>query len=663
MTEIWLRPYAFLLLIPLLFLAGWIWKAHRAQSDWKHLCDEHLFNKLKRVETKTSRKVWFIFLCLGWLLGVIALAGPSWRTQTIPAIRSQHALVVVLDLSYWMNAEDIHPSRLIRARYKVSDLLHKNRDGLNALVVFSGGAHTVVPLSSDIQTIISMLNALTPDIMPERGYRPDLAVHEAVRVLQNAQFSSADIVLFTGGEGDLSTVPVDEVTQLGATLSIMGVGTMEGTPVKTDQGGFLQNRQGDVVLAKLNEAALIELAARSGGRYVRLGVDESDIDALFDLSTWHTPDKGQKVEQDQITRPLDEGFWLVIPLLPLALLAFRRGWLGSWVIVCFLCSGLMVHSSGAEARSWWDRWSRADQRAARAFEQGAYQEVDTPESPLEWRAAAAYRQGEYEQAASLWNEARQASSPMQEATLSPAQVESLYNQANALTAAQEYANAVKLYDQVLEVAPGHQAALHNRDLVQKMLDAQKQNDSQSQQGDDSQSQQGNDSQSQQDNDSQSQQQQEGEPQSQQNADSQSQQDAGSQSQQNAGSQSQQNADPQSQQNTDPQSQQEGESQSQQSAGSQSQQNADPQSQQDADPQSQQEDERRTAHSQSTEPQESAESEQTEAPPLSEHTVPPPTETLSEEDQALEQWLRKIPDDPGGLLRRKFLLQQQRRGQR
>ena len=108
------------------------------------------------------------------LLAIVALAGPTWQRLPSPVFRNESALVIALDLSRSMDAEDIKPSRLIRARYKIADILKQRKDGQTALLVYAGDAFTVTPLTDDTETIDSQLSALTTDIMPSEGSNTEL---------------------------------------------------------------------------------------------------------------------------------------------------------------------------------------------------------------------------------------------------------------------------------------------------------------------------------------------------------------------------------------------------------------------------------------------------------------------------------------------------------
>ena len=122
-------------------------------------------------------------LC-GWVLAVVALAGPAWERLPVPAFRSEEALVVAFDLSRSMDATDVEPSRLARARLKLLDLLEWRTAGQTALVVFSTHAFTVTPLTTDTRTIAALAGAVNTDIMPTQGSSLSSGLEKAATLLR-----------------------------------------------------------------------------------------------------------------------------------------------------------------------------------------------------------------------------------------------------------------------------------------------------------------------------------------------------------------------------------------------------------------------------------------------------------------------------------------------
>jgi Ca-activated chloride channel family protein len=219
-------------------------------------------------------------------------------------------------------------------------------------------------------------------------------------------------------------------------------------------GGFMEDEHGAIRVPKLDPTALAALAQAGGGRYVTLTLDDRDIEALVGAATLAELDTaaGAQSEADQWH---EEGPWLLLALLPLAALAFRRGWLSPLLLVLVLAP-----PPAAEAFSWADLWLRPDQQGVRALEQGhEAQAAETFQRP-DWRAAAHYRAGQYEQAL---------------ADLEPFDgIEVDYNRGNVLARLGQLEDALAAYDEVLSAEPDHADARHNRELVARLLAAQRQ---------------------------------------------------------------------------------------------------------------------------------------------------------------------------------------------
>ncbi|MGB2269990.1 MAG: VWA domain-containing protein, partial [Cycloclasticus pugetii] len=194
-----IRPYFLLALIPALALMFVSVKNTLAKGEWADVCDAALLPFI--LEDKQSSKSYWVVgaLSMAVLLSIVALAGPTWERLETPAFRNDAALVIALDLSQTMNATDIKPSRLVRARYKIADILRQRKDGLTALVVYSADAFTVTPLTSDAATIENQLNALESSLMPRQGKDTQAALTLAVNLLQQAGQKQGNIFLITDG--------------------------------------------------------------------------------------------------------------------------------------------------------------------------------------------------------------------------------------------------------------------------------------------------------------------------------------------------------------------------------------------------------------------------------------------------------------------------------
>ncbi len=601
------QPEWFWALLPLAWLLWFLHHSGAADTAWRRIVDANLLPYLLVTPAgQHSRKILWLS-GIGWLLAVIALADPVWERQPQPVFRNQAARVVVLDLSNSMLATDIKPSRLARARYKVTDILKQSADGQTGLVVFAGDAFTVAPLTTDTETIQSLLSPLEPALMPVQGSRADLGLRQAGELLAQAGVPQGDILLITDGFSGADAIDAaKDLRDRGYRISVLGVGASSDIPAPNGRGGFIRDQNDNVVLVKLDTAALKQLATAGGGRYTGISSAETDVDYLLSMPTVEISERpeqaGLETEQWQSNGP-----WLAVLLLPFAALAFRRGWLLALVI---LVSGNLVTPPSAMAGSWDDLWQRRDQQAERAMQAGDLQQAEQlAQDPLR-RGAAAYRAGRYEQALQHFGAA--------------ASADANYNRGNALANLGDYKEAIAAYDQALAVQPGMPDAEYNNSALEKFLQQQQQEDQRNGKKDGSE-----------------------------NSDSDQQTGNDQQNQDNAGQDGEENSN--SNQQADQEKNEGGESEPQTA-----------QKQADA---GQDQSEQYSPDSDSQEPSsnESTEGNKPSTAELGEDQGYKPAKAEAdplsrEERQAAEQWLRRIPDDPGGLLRRKFLYQYRQRAE-
>jgi Ca-activated chloride channel family protein len=547
-----IRPL-WLFLLPLVVILPWAWKrTRRPAGDWSRVCDPHLLRWLSvRQVTEQGRQGGHWLAALALLIVILALAGPSWQKLPDTSYSARGARVMVVDLSRSMLAEDMRPNRLTRARFRLADLLASTEEGQVGLVSYAGDAYIVSPLTSDMNTITNLLPALRPDIIPVGGSRADIALDMAASLLERSGLSRGEVLLVTDSATSRDAAKARELSDRGIITSVLAAGTPEGAPIPSG-GGFVSDRAGNVVIARLDRAGLQSVAEAGGGKY-------SELAAVTPASSlWLEQDGSEFARRDDALgeRWKDVGPWLVLLLLPLALVGFRRGLF--FFMPLLMLNGL-VFPGEANADGWDDVWQRKDQQAYRALSQEDAEKAAALARDPELSGEAWFRSGEYSNAVDAWTQGTS--------------VDAFYNQGNALAHLGQYDAAIAAYDQALAKEPGMEDALHNRALVEKMKEQQEQEQQEGDQGESEESESSSE-------------QQEGE--------------------QSEGEQSDQEAEQGEQQ--------EGE----QSEGEQSDQE---------------------------------EEQQVEL-----------AEAWSEEDaQAMEQWLRRIPDDPGGLLRRKFRNQHQRRG--
>jgi Ca-activated chloride channel family protein len=577
-----IRPYWLLALVPFVVIVILLVKNKLGSSNWSSVCDADLLPYLLQ-EKAVNQSRWPITrTAIAVLLAISALAGPTWQRIPSPVFRNDSALVIALNLSKSMDAEDIKPSRLIRARYKIADILQQRTDGQTALLVYAGDAFTVTPLTDDTETIINQLPALTTDIMPIEGNNTKLVLEKAVELFNQSGLQKGQILLVT------DNVDLDNSKSIASSLdnyhlSILGLGTTDGAPITLPEGGFLKDEQGNIVLPKLNSRDLAKLAEAGQGIYQSLTADDTDVKTLLSEIDKPVQQEGKENKNLLIDIWEDKGPWLLLLTLPLAALSFRRG------LLCFALLLLLPLPKNSYAFEWQDLWQNQDQQAQQAYKNNQFEQAANLFKNPDWKAAAYYKAGAYDKA--LEN-------------LKSSQTEqSAYNQGNVLAQSGQLEQAIKAYEKALQLKPDDTDAQYNKELVENELKKQQQN-------------------------------------KQNNKNEQSKED---QQQQNDAEKS------------DEQKPQQSEEKKTQQEQADEQKSAEKKEQQDKKDEKQAE-EAKAQQAEQKKPDE-AKNDKEEKKALSAQD-----QLSTEEQQANEQWLKRIPDDPAGLLKRKFKYQYGQRKQ-
>lgn len=322
-----LHPYWLLALPPLVGLAVWLARRRGRDGAWPRLIDGELLSLLRLSEGGAGRSPWLL-IGLAWALAVLALAGPTWQRQITPAYRAPAAWIVALQLSPSMNATDVAPSRVARARYAIDDLLSAAHDARVGLVAFAGDAYTVAPLTSDVSTVRNLAQPLAPSLMPESGDRLAPALDQAAQLLGASPGRDRQVIVFADGFSDpaRALVAARKLRHQGVAVNVVGVGTTSGAPDPDGNGGFVRNAQGQVVLTRLDTGLLGQLAAAGGGRYVPLSGLPALIAELHEAGS-RKMSSGVQAPDVRLASWLNDGVWLLPPLLLLAALVARRGWI------------------------------------------------------------------------------------------------------------------------------------------------------------------------------------------------------------------------------------------------------------------------------------------------------------------------------------------------
>lgn len=488
-TEIgleWLRPWWLLAFIPMAILVWMAWQTKAKQGAWHKVIEPKFQNLLlgegNKEQFTLSHKLSLMSLGVIWSLLILILAGPTFKAVEIPAQKSQQGTVIVLDLSLSMLADDLAPNRLTQVKYKLTDLIKANPQESIGMVAYAGTAHTITPISEDNQTLLSLLPSLNPLIMPEYGSNPVLGLEKAKELLTGAHITNGHILWITDDieENQLTTVR-NFFQQNNYSLSLLTVGTESGGLIQIPNYGVLKDDNDSVVLAPLPAQRLLQLSQSLQAPIEALRIENNQFDQLLSQAPTlgsSEPTDSSKLEKKPVLHPLDQGSALLILLVPLIALIYRRGWLFSFLLVSILpFASYSPNAIADEAEqagmketltvnsSWYQRWDELgsmfqthDQQAYKAWKRENYAAAEALFETPQWQASALYRLGRYEEAAKLFARDK-----------TP---KGFYNYGNALAKSGDLQGAKEAYQTALRIQPDFAEAQKNLAIIEKLLEQQ-----------------------------------------------------------------------------------------------------------------------------------------------------------------------------------------------
>lgn len=451
-----------MLAVPVIYLSFHIRDDVRAR--WKRYIDPELLDHL----IVTRKRRWRIrpihMACALIILGAIAVAGPTWKREQPPFTEDKAPLVIALNLSQTMDAIDLDPTRLERAKLKLRDLLKVRNGGRTALFVYAGTAHMVLPFTTDFSLFDLYLSSFSTSIMPRQGKDTAAALRTIEDFLKDEPVPGT-ILFVTDGIEPRAVPALRQFTAQNENqneILVLGVGTSSGGPVRTANNGFLTDSFGRRVYTKLDVDALrslshIDVAATT------LTLNDDDIDWIQRRVQHHL----QAVQQrNSNMRWIDEGYWLTVPIAAIAVFWFRKGWTVRWTSAALAIVFVLPPSTDQSRFSWMDLWLTHDQQGRYYFERGEYQKAaEKFEDPL-WKGLSLARAGDYEDALNTFALGDSA--------------EAWYNQGNALAHLGKYLESVQAYQQALARRHSWPEAQENLELVESLIPKVKNKDNEEQ---------------------------------------------------------------------------------------------------------------------------------------------------------------------------------------
>ncbi len=467
MSELtFLRPWWLFALLPALWFTWALWHRVAQGSDWTRRLPA-AFQPYLLANNNVSRPAppWsLVGLLLAWVVTITALSGPSWQVEEIPAQTNQTGVVIILDLSLSLYADDIKPNRISRVQFKLTDLLSQHPDWRVGMVAYAASAHLISPISDDNSTLLSLIPHLEPLIMPAPGADAVAGFRLAQQLLKGDKITQGHFIWITDDLEPEQVAPLQQqLQQSGASLSILVVGTELGGAIAIPHHGLMRDAQEQLIQAPVPLSRLAAFARDNQAGMVRLQLDDSDINSLRPNFLADTGDD----DKQTLSQALDYGVYLLWLLVPLVALSARRGWIATWfsmsVLLPLLASGVSFAPTPVWANAekpsvqlhdrWREMFLTPDQRGYQAWSQGDLVAAEREFNDPAWRGSVLYRQGEYEAAANAFAQDNSA--------------QGHYNRGNALAQLNQLDAAQQAYETALKLNPQLASAQRNLDLVKQ----------------------------------------------------------------------------------------------------------------------------------------------------------------------------------------------------
>lgn len=283
-NEIWL--YA-LLVIPVLLLVFWF-NARWRKNVLKQLGDAEILQNLIPTFSKALPRWKRLLFTLGLVFVLVGMANPQIGTKYEEVKREGFELMICLDVSNSMLAEDLTPNRLERAKQAISRLVDRLKNDKIGVVVFAGEAYIQLPMTVDHSAAKLFLRSIDTDIVPTQGTAIGKAIELAMSSFSTNSKANKSIIVITDGENheDDAMEQAAAAAELGIKVHTIGIGSLDGTPIpmykRGQMLGYRKDRAGNTVVTKLNEAMLQQVAASGEGTYVRANNSRTGLNALMD---------------------------------------------------------------------------------------------------------------------------------------------------------------------------------------------------------------------------------------------------------------------------------------------------------------------------------------------------------------------------------------------
>lgn len=431
-----IRPWWLLALIPTIFIIWLLWRQNSAARRLSGIISSHLLQHLLVRPQGRSRIRPVHLLVILLVLMVAALVGPAWRREPFFFTEDEAPLILAMDLSESMDSKDIKPSRLERAKQKALDLLALRAGARTGLIAYAGSAHMVLPLNDDPNVLETYLDALSTSIMPTPAKDSSKALRLANDML-GKETAAGTILFLTDG---IETQHISDFVDHSSTNK-HALATLIMSPYANES-----DETSDI-------ASLKALSKQANMRTTVLTVDDTDIRRVNAGIQSHMRDVQ---DQDNNQRWQDSGYWLVLPIVALTCVWFRRGWSIRWATAAVLL--IMSYQPKAACAGEFrlvNLWLTPNQQGHHYFDRGDYlKAAERFEDPL-WKGTAYYAAGKFDEAI------------VQLERLSTAQ--GFYNLGNAYAHKGDYPAALIAYEKALSLKKDYPEASFNLEYIQLLI--------------------------------------------------------------------------------------------------------------------------------------------------------------------------------------------------
>jgi Ca-activated chloride channel family protein len=278
--------YLYLLLLLPVLIGLFIINQVIRRNSLKKLGESVMINRLLPEISRIRPVIKFIFLLLGISEVIIMLARPQFGSRLEEVKKQGVEVIIALDVSNSMLAEDIQPNRLTRAKQAISKLVDNLGNDKIGLIVFAGDAYTQIPITTDYISAKMFLSTINPDMVPKQGTAIGTAINLAERSFSPGEGKSKAIIIITDGENheDDPVSEAEAASKAGIVIHTIGIGSNEGVPVPVTIDGkrdYLKDPDGVTVITKLDEEILKKIAISSGGNYIRASNSNIGLDEIF----------------------------------------------------------------------------------------------------------------------------------------------------------------------------------------------------------------------------------------------------------------------------------------------------------------------------------------------------------------------------------------------